>query len=121
MGIFDVFKKKESVSSDLGLSRDEGFGSDFGLGEETGLPPIRNEESPMYSAPSTLPARESLRMNDMPNVPMPAKTTPGVTSRDIDMISAKLDAINAKLENLSVRIANIEKIASSEEKSRPEW
>lgn len=51
-----------------------------------------------------------------PTAPPPGyMPPPQITSRDIELLSAKLDAIRATLENINQRLINIERIAKRSE------
>jgi hypothetical protein len=63
------------------------------------------EEPQMPSIPSLTPPPLSMSQTAT------ASQSPGLTSRDVELILAKLDAVKAQLEGLNARMAHLERIA----------
>lgn len=82
------FKKKEEPKEEMQPSA---------WHEEAAYPPQQ------YAQPFTPPP--------IPTIQPLQQVQPSITSKDIEIISAKLDAIKAMLDNLNQRIANLERIA----------
>ncbi|MCX6707799.1 MAG: hypothetical protein NT001_06735, partial [Candidatus Woesearchaeota archaeon] len=75
---------------------------------------------PAYDRPP-----ESGDLRHAPLAPMERPSSYGssaaVSSRDIEMISAKLDAIKANVESINHRLESIERVVLTQERKRVQW
>ena len=103
MAFWDIFRRKNKDEFGLAGLSESSFPKkdELGLphpGSDLGLPESRYQE-PMFGSPTPPQALKELSQS----------TAPSVSTRDIELLSAKLDTIKALLDNLSQRMAIIEK------------
>lgn len=113
MAFWDIFRRKNKDEFGLAGLSESSFPKkdELGLphpGSDLGLPESKYQE-PMFGSPTPPQAFKELSQS----------TGPSVSSKDIELLSAKLDTIKAMLDNISNRIAVVEK-QISEEKTKHE-
>jgi len=117
MALFGLFgkKKKEEAAMpapEMGLGREYELGlpgtETYGAEMPGALPGMPSEEAPHIGAPPGLPPAGVPASRYAPQAAAYAEP---ISSKDIELLSAKLDALKAILESINQRLTTLEQMA----------